>query len=800
MIKNSIIVSVRSVFRHRVHFFVNFLGLGIGIASFLIIVLYLQRELSFNTHISNVEDKYRVVEIQNEPGVGEQHVAVTMGPLAEALHNDFPEVIRTLRMNSNRRMVTFYKDKSIDLNYSAFADSTVFDMLSVELLHGNKEEALKKFNSIVLSEKSAGLYFRDPADAVGEIIEINNMGFIVTGIFKDLPQTSTVYFESLLPFKILEDMFAGSNSWGSNSFDTYVQIAQGASVAALEEKMPAFLDDHLGENQWPNLEMYFQAMLDIHLHSGHVKFQVFNYHQGDFSQVLIFGVVAVLILLVACINYINLTTAMGMKRSREVGIRKVIGAGRGSLMSQFLGESLITTVSATILAIGIMALALPELSKMLALELDFSLSNSVFVTSIIVVVFFVSFLSGFYPAFYLSSFKPAVIFRGPDSGSTRGNRGFLRKALVIVQFVVSIVILIATFVIVSQVNYFKSKDRGYNDKALLAVPFTAVEDEQRLKEMELFKAKLEQESMVQGVAISSSHTGAAGNQGGIFVADAERTKLMVRYGYIDEDFFPLYEIPIIEGRNFNTEIASDLDAGIILNESAVKHLGWEKPIGKQFYGSSSDTALRLTVIGVVKDYNYYSFLTPIEPAVFLYYPMDFQTVIARLNQNNLAKGREKVEEIWESLFPREPFHGYYVEDRFKYEYANELNTMKMFIVFAMLCIFISCLGLLGLISFVINQKNKEIAVRKVFGSSANQLVLLISKEFGRLILLASLIGIPVAWFYMDKWLNNFVYRINLSWYYFFLAILVALLVAFITISYKAFRAAKANPADTLHYE
>ncbi len=800
MIRNSFIVSVRSVFRHRVHFFINFLGLGIGIASFLIITLYLQRELSFNKHIKDVDYKYRVVEIQNEPGVGEQHVAVTMGPLAEALYNDFPEVIQTMRINSNRRMVTFYQDKSIDLNHSAFADSTVFEMLSVEFLHGNKEEALKKMNSIVLSEKSARLYFTNPEDAMGEIIEINNTGFIVTGIFKNLPQTSTVYFESLIPFKIIEDMFPGSQSWGSNSFDTYIQIAEGSSVRVLENKMPDFLNDHLGENQWPNLEMYFQSMQDIHLHSNHIKFQVFNHHQGDFSQVLIFGVVAILILLVACINYINLATAMGMKRSREVGIRKVIGAGRGGLVSQFLGESFVTTLLATILAIGIMALALPELSKMLALELDFSLSNPVFLISVVLVLFLVSLFSGLYPAFYLSSFKPAVIFRGPGSGSSKGNRGFLRKVLVIAQFIVSIVILIATFVIVSQVHHFRTRDRGYNDEALLAIPITTVDDEQRLKELELFKAELEQESLVRGVSISSSHTGAAGNQGGIFVADAERTKLMVRYGYVDEDFFPLYEIPFVKGRNFNEEIASDLDEGIILNESAVKHLGWEDPLGKQFYGSSSDTASRLTVIGVVKDYNYYSFLSPIEPAVFLYYPEGFQTAIARLNPNTLVKGKDKVEEIWGSLFPREPFHGFFVQDRFKYEYANELNTMKMFIVFAMLCIFISCLGLLGLISFVINQKNKEIAVRKVFGSSANQVVLLISKEFGRLILLASLIGIPLAWFYMDKWLSNFVYRINLSWYYFFAAILVALFVAFITIFYKALKAANSNPAHTLHYE
>jgi len=798
MIKNYISTAVRNIARRKSFSILNILGLTIGIISFMIILLYIQHELSFNKHIQNYENKYRVVEIQTEPGVGEQHVAVTMGPLAEALNSEYPEITNTLRIMRGPSVTVQYKNKSFNEKYLSFADSTIFDMLSVNLINGDEQTALSKINSIVISEKIAKKYFGKPSEAMNKMLTIMGENFMVSGIMNNYSETSSIYFEAVIPFNFIEQRYEWPESWGSNSLDTYIELNSKNTKDALERKLPQFVEKYMSET-WRNPpELYIQPVKDIHLKSNHVKFQTYNHKQGDISQVYIFSIIAILILVVACINYINLATSMALRRYKEVGVRKVIGASKSKLVLQFLGESFMLTIFSAIIAIGGISLLLPEVNQILGLSLKVDFGNPVFTTGLIFTIIATGLISGIYPALYMSRFKPAVIFSGLRSNKGKDNSGLLRKSLVVTQFSVSVVIIISTIIAISQVNYFQTKDKGYNDKAVYSIPLR-FRDENKPKNIELLKNELKDHPNIASVSATASPTGVSGSQGGIYVADTAETKLMVRFGYYDPAYLPLMNINVLKGRNFSEDHSTDKHHAVILNQIAVDKLGWENPIGKQIRPRGRDS-INVTVIGVIQDYNYYSLRTPIEPAAYYYEPYQFDYVNLKLNATDLKETVKDIKAKWADLFPATPFEGYFMDDRYKTTYAKEINTTKIFGVFAMLCIFISCLGLFGLVSFVINQKTKEIAIRKVFGSNIKQIVAIISKEFINLVIIASIIGIPIAYFYMDKWLNNFAYKISLRWYYFAAAMVVAILIAFATIIYKTIIAANTNPAHSLRDE
>jgi putative ABC transport system permease protein len=798
MIKNYWRIALRNILRHRTFSVLNVLGLSTGIICFIIILLFIQHEMSYNRHIPEADNQYRMVEIQTMPGVGEQHVAVTMAPLGPTLVSDFPEVVSAVRINRGHGLNVKYKDKSFIENNFAFADSTVFDMMNVQLLLGNEKTALKDVNAIILSREVAEKYFGSPSNAMDKTITIMGESIVVKGIMEDYPQTSSVWFDALLPFKIVENRFGQYMGWGNNSLDTYIKLADGTSPATLEEKLPAFIEQYILDQWSGGMEMYLQPMKDIHLKSSHIKFQTYNYHQGDINQVYIFSIIALLILFVACINYINLATSMALKRSKEVGVRKVMGADRRKLIFQFLGESYSLVIFSAILGVFGISLLLPVVNNILNINLTISLSNPVFTGGLLITILLVGLFSGLYPALYISGFRPTSIFSGPRMASGKGSTGSLRRILVVAQFSVSIIIIISTLVAMSQVRFFQTADKGYNDEAVYAIPLHFDEDE-RVSNIELLKQELKKQPGILSIAASSGYNGVAGSQSMLTVADTSEQSLMARYGYTDENYFPLMQIQMREGRNFSLDHSSDQGGTIILNEIAVEKLGWKDPIGRYFNHPSNDSA-RLRVIGVINDYNYYSMRSPIEPAAWFFEPQEFQYILAKLGGKNLQGSATKIQEKWNTLFPGEPFEGFFVDQHYKLLYADEINTMTIFGIFAILCISISCLGLFGLISFVVLQKNKEIAIRKVFGANAGQLTLRISSEFLTLVLLASAIGIPVAYYYMSHWLNNFAYKISLSWYYFLAGIAAGLLIAFLTMVHKVLTAARTNPADILHYE
>ncbi|MCK5168555.1 MAG: ABC transporter permease, partial [Bacteroidales bacterium] len=409
--------------------------------------------------------------------------------------------------------------------------------------------------------------------------------------------------------------------------------------------------------------------------------------------------------------------------------------------------------------------------------------------------------SGSYPAFYLSSFNPVQVLKGSAVNTQKGGAGTLRKILVVIQFAISIIIIVSTLVSVAQVNYFHKKDKGYNDTAVYAISFHETDNEQRVKQMELFKSELDNNPDILSVSLASGATGVAGSQSQIHVADSSETALMVRFGFVDYSYFEMMEIPLVQGRYFSKDFSTDILHAVILNEIAVEKLGWDDPLGKEFnpiYGDSSE--MNVKVVGVIKDYNYYSLLTPIEPAAYFYYPKRFYRVMVKINPQTVESSLSFLEQKWTELYPKSPFDGYFMDEMFQNRYKNQINSMKVFSIFAIICILISCLGLYGLVAYIVTQRTREVAIRKALGSSSMNIVKIINRDFIKLILISSVIAIPVSYYYMSGWLNNFIYRIDLSWYYFVIAIAGALLIAIVTNIFHTVRAAMKNPADSLRYE
>ncbi len=799
MLKNYLKTTWRFLTRHKSYSLVNIIGLAIGIASFIIIAFYVQYETSYNKFIENVDNKYRAVEIQTVPGLGDQHVAVTMGPLAQALKKDFPEVKDAARITLWGQNTVRVVERSFSENLFAFADSNIIDMMSVEILYGDKNKVLSNPNNVVLSEELAQKYFDNPANAIGNTIRVEEQPFKVTGVMKNRPRTSTFFFKALMSMEILLDRFEGLSTWSNNSLDTYIELKEGTDVQALEEKFPAFLESHLDEEQWEDgLKLYLQNMKDIHLKSNHIKFQVLNYSQGDINEIYVFSIIAFLILIVACINYINLSTARAINRAKEVGIRKVAGAVKSKLRIQFITESVIFALLATLIALIIVEFMLPSINQMLRSRLDVDFSNWILNIGLVIIILVTGVLSGSYPAFYLSAFQPVKVLKGGLQKAGKGS-GLLRKILVIVQFIITIIIISSTLIAISQLNYFREKDKGYNDEHVYSVSFTN-NDSLNSRRIELFMNEMNNNPAILSCAAASGNTGVAGSQGRMHVDDTAQTALMVRWGYFDENFLETMEIPVKIGRTFNPGHGTDEERGIILNEAAVRKLGWENPIGKEILNRSGDSLPNYKVIGVIKDYNYYSLLTPIEPAAYLYTPNYFAVVNLKLKAHNIDKTIKEIESSWNELLPGTPLNAGFIDENFEYLYGNQINTTKVFTLFSILCILISCLGLFGLISFIVTQRTKEVAVRKVFGSSIAQIIGLINRDFVKLILLAGVIAIPVAYYYMNNWLNNFPYRINISWYYFVISLAIALFIAIMTIFYHSFRTARLNPAHNLKYE
>lgn len=797
MIFNYIKLGIRNLLHQKSYTIINVVGLSIGIAAFLLIFLHVQYELGFNKHIPEAERLYRCVEIQQAPGVGEQHVAVTMGPLAKALVTDFPEIEKAVRMLYWGSRPIEYNEQFFNQEFVVFTDPEVFELFGIKLIIGDTATALKEINSFVVSKKVADKMFGSAEEAMGKIVQVNNKPFHVTGVMEDQTEQASFRMEALIPFEYMETNFTWLKEWNNNSLDTYVRLVEGTDAEALKEKFPEFVKAHSDteDTDWM-WKLYLQPVLDIHLKSGHIKFQIMNYNQGNITMVYMFSIIAALIILLACINFINLSIAQSVKRSREVGMRKVMGADRFNLMNQFLGESFIITFMSVILALLLVYYMLPYFNEILgaSFRLDFY-NNWIFNIGLFAILLLVSLVAGVYPAFYLSRYNPIKVLKsGIESEGSYS--GWLTKGLVVFQFVISIGMIFSIAVTYDQFKYALNKEMGINYTDVLSVNLYEKNTEENVT---FLKNEFLLNPNVKDVAFVSDINGVAGSQGGITVDDSAETRITVRYGFVDYNFFEMMEIPIIAGRNFDRKFAFDDSVSMIMNRAAVEYLGWEDPIGKQFK-PFMDTITKRKVIGVIEDYHYYSIHSKIEPAIYLINPDRSYNLAVKINNVNKEETIAYLEETWNSHFPGIPFNYQMAKDRLQKEYKNEESTFKIFTFFTLLSLVISCLGLYGLTALIVERKSREIGIRKVFGGSVMQIVKLILSNFIMLIIIAGTIATPIAWYLMNQALDSFAYHISITWIYFAEAILMALLVAAITILYHALKAAMSNPVDTLRYE
>lgn len=798
MWKHYLKTGFRNLYRQRIYSLINILGLSTGLASFILILLFLQNELSYERHIPGSENIYRLVEIQRPAGIDVQHVAITSGPWAPEFRNSLPEVDNALRLMPVWGGLYRVDDKVFGEQYAYYAEQQVFRLFNLELLAGDPKTALTEVHTAVISERIADNYF-NTRDVIGKTFRYGNQPYRIAGLMGEAKGNSHLKFEILLSFASAEEILPDLKNWGNNYLSTYVMLKDGVDKEHAEENLVKMIDlqmNAMGMADAPRPDMYLQPMRDIHLKSQHIKFSIYN-TRGDINLIYLFSLVAFLILLIACINFINLSTARSAKRAMEVGIRKVLGAGPQNLIFQFIGESVIMVFLALIIAIGLVEIILPDFNALLetSLKVDFT-GNWIFNLGLIALLLLVGLLAGTYPAFYLSRFQPVAVLKNA-SLSSKTPAGILRKILVVFQFGISSILVIITLIIFNQWHFMLHKDLGVNYQNVLSM-YVQQDGMDEIKMAGLKNDLVAHPAFVK-VAMASGTNGVAGSQGPVNAIDSVLIPLMVRYGYVDHDYFSVMEIPVVMGRSFDPEYGTDQTLAVMLNEAAIRALNWSDPIGRKFQ-SPFNPEENLEVIGVVGDYNYYSLHGIIEPAFYLTNPERLRTIVARFNQSQRDQALEHAREVWKEHFPGLPFEPEFANENLERQYRAEANTMKVFTYFSLLCMIISALGLYGLTSFVAEQKRREIGIRKVHGAGVRDIIVFLQKDFLGLVLIAFVIAAPLGFIFSSNWLDNFAYRISVQWWHFVTALVAVTLVAFLTVIYHAWKAARANPIESMKYE
>ena len=805
MFRSYMTVALRTLVRQKAYSIINILGLTAGLASFFILALYIQHELGYDQYLESNGRIYRVVEIQMAPGVGEQHVAITMGPLAETIKGEFPEIEDAVRVMPmwNYSVISngtkYFSEQNV-----YYADSSAIDFFRLKLLAGNAKTALTGIKNVVITEKIARKYF-GTTNVIGKTLLFDNESFAISGLLADQKFDSHLQFEMLISFNTITHNpdFAWLKEWGNNSLITYIRLNNAGSKEKVEQRFAEFVNKrHKADPEsFDNTSFYIQPFEDVYLHSGHIKFQMMD-SMGSNLQVTLFGIIAILVLIIACINFINISIARSVKRAKEVGVRKVLGAGSIDLIRQFIGESLIITLISTIIALVLTELLLPYFNGILNTQLGISfLHNPLFNVGLVVMIIVVSLISGSYPAFYLSGFQPLQVLKG--TGLQRGrSSGWLNRILVVIQFIVAIGMIFCIIVINRQYNYARNKDLGINYNEKIYVPFR---QKDAVNKLDVLKAELLTNPLIEMVAGAADMNGVSGSQGPVYADDSLKTRITSRYGFVDYNFFTMMDIPVELGRNFSRDYATDKKQAVIVNEATVAAFGWKDPIGRKIKPyNNSDSTDSYAIVGVIRDYHYYSLKSKIEPAAFIIEPERYSGVVIKLakggNDDVRAKAMAFIEKTWLSVYPNSPFNGMFVSERLKKTYSQDANDLKMFFFFTVLAILISCLGLFGLVSLAVEQRTREIGIRKAMGGSSSVIAGLFLKQFMKLVLIAGFISAPVAWYFTNRMLDEFVYRIQISVLDFALALISGVVIALAALGFKALAAANANPVDALKYE
>lgn len=802
MFEHYLKTTFRNFWRYRGYTFINLFGLAIGLATCIIIFTYISYELSYDKFNKDYDDVYRL-SVKGRFGEDFFNVAASMPPLPVAVKREFPEVMSYTRVDKYEdNTFLAINDKKFYVDGLYFVDTSFFDVFTFDLLRGDPAIALAEPYSLVLTEKIARKYFGDE-DPMGKVLRLNDQSNMkVTGVLKDIPTNTHMKFTMLGSLStLMKEQGEGryNENWGSLFLYSYIRLFPGTDVTAFGEKIKTVVRDAFGEaaNEY-NIEMipYLQPITSIHLHSNLLAELESN---SDISYVYIFSAVAIFILIIACINFMNLSTARSSKRSREVGMRKVSGATRRQLIWQFLSESMILSFICMILAFVMVEALLPVFSNLAGLELEPYFHRPFTLLVVFLLAIFVGFFAGTYPAFVLSSFQPIRAIKGELYRGMK--KSILRNLLVVMQFSVSIALLVSTWLIYKQMKYISSKKLGFDQENLVIIPLKA----DRLKEQaKTLKGEFEQLPAVKMISLTSSTPGRSIDGQGFSPEGIDSKSPWIIYILrADYDFIDVFGIKIREGRKLSKDYGTDTLAALI-NETLVKKLGWEDPVGKKIFSFGHEDSIRTyyTVVGVLEDYHFQSLHDAIEPSMIVINRNKPDYLAVRLNPGNTAKSIEQLRQKWEEVEHAFPFDYYFMKEEYQDLYKSEQKMADLFITFTILAMLIACLGLFGLALFSIEQRTKEIGIRKILGASVSGLLYRLSLEFTKWILLSALIAWPVAYFLVNNWLQSFAYRINVLDYawIFIVSAIIALTIALFTILYHAFRAATRDPVDAVKWE
>lgn len=802
MLKNYFKIAVRHLLRQKGYTAINIVGLAVGMACCYLILLYVRHEFSYDRFHRKADRIYRVLVTMERDGETGSPLTATAAPIAPALQQEFPEILGAVRLRETaRRILVKHGDKQFYEGRFYFADASFFDVFDFALQQGDPQTALQDPHAIVLSQEAAQKYFGS-AEAMGKTLfaEFGNREFKVTGILAAVPSNSHLQPNFIVPFDNIGAY--PQQNWWMFSYFAYLLLQKDAPVADLEKKFPAFMEKHYADApaDFPKVSLQLQPLVDIHLRSD---FDDAAGKMGNMAYLYLFCALALFVLIIACINFMNLATARSQPRAKEVGVRKVAGVGREMLIMQFLCESLLLSFIALVVAAGLVEFLLPVFNALSAKTLEVNYLQDGFVAGgFVAIAFIVGLLAGSYPAFFLSRFQPVEVLKGRWSRQSGGTR--LRQGLVVVQFAISIVLIAGTVIIHNQLEYMHQKKLGFDQEQVITVQLTGKEAGQKWLAL---KTELLRHAEISRVTASTSMPADEGwwRTGARIDGKKANDEQIVYTFQIDYDFIKTFGIELAAGRDFSPNFASDSSRAFIVNQAAVEKFGWESAeaaVGKKFswLGEGPEHAKSGEVIGVVKDFHFLALHEQIAPAVFHLMPYDMDYLALRVLPNRVPQALEVLKAAWAEFDPAHPLEYSFLDDKVEALYQSEEKLKRIVGLFSALAIFIAGLGLFGLASFTAEQRTKEIGVRKVLGASVAGVVLLLSKDFAKLMLFAFFVATPIAYFAMRKWLEDFAYRTDLNLGVFLLSGVLAVVIAFLTVSYQAVKAALANPVEALRYE
>ncbi|WP_428235289.1 ABC transporter permease [Gracilimonas sp.] len=794
MLKNYFKIAFRNFYRNKENSIINIFGLSVALLCCIVIFLFVRAELSVDNFHTNADQIYRLTfqEI-NRPGA--RHFATTSPPMGPALVESFPEIEQAVRLRFPDSNILSYKNRQFYEYNVAYADSTLLSIFDFPLFQGNPAKALKDINSVVITAPMAQKYFGDE-DPMGKTLLLDNqIPLTVTGVFEEIPSNTHLNFDFIISFDTFEvprGYPVTLDSWGWVSFYTYVKLSQQADPEQVAAHLDDFLVTNMGEDIGENRILHLQPLDEIYLASN-LRNASEDMRVGNRAYILGLSAIALFLLIIACFNYMNLSTAQAIRRGKEVGVRKTLGAKRTSLMGQFIFESVLLTLLSICIALLFLEPVLQAASSLLGMELSLEAGSYLYLVPVFLVLsLIVGVLAGFYPSFMISNFRPSKALKGSiETGSSVFS---IRKILVVGQFVIAIVLIAGSLIIRNQIQFIQSKDLGFNEEQVVVLHMNG---EELTRRFPTIKNELLQNRHVINASLGAGLLDGRNGTVPVFPpGDDPEGYPMNIYG-VHFDYFETMDIKMAEGRSFAPSFATDSADGIVINQSAAKALGWDNPIGKELRVSDIMDGY---VIGVAEDFHFASLHRQIQPLVMYIPPTNMEKVFVRLQPGNLSQAVASLQESWKSVVPDFPFSFVFLDEHLNQLYQADQRFLKLLTVFTILTIIVACMGLYGLITYMIQRRSKEIGVRKILGAKASQITWLLSSEFSLLVGIAFLISIPICYFAIQNWLQEFAYRVPIPWWVFLLAGFVSLVIAISTISYQTIKAALANPVKSLRSE